>query len=93
MPTEIVAAIGEGALAYRERHFTGRWQSILRVPAVSLSLSEDSVVVEFADGPHRDAVLSLSFRGRIPGWKRVASMPAETTTYHATWPGFWGRRP
>jgi hypothetical protein len=95
MPTEIVAAIGEGALAYRESGILsladGRVFSACR--QYRYRLSEDSVVVEFADGPHiRDAVPQRVSRGRIPGWKRVASMPAETTpTMQPT--GFWGRRP
>jgi hypothetical protein len=54
MPTEIVAAIGEGALAYRESGILsladGRVFSACR--QYRYRLSEDSVVVEFADGPH-----------------------------------------
>lgn len=64
MPTEIVAAIGEGALAYRESGILsladGRVFSACR--QYRYRLSEDSVVVEFADGPHIGTqFLSLSF--------------------------------
>jgi hypothetical protein len=95
MPTEIVAAIGEGALAYRESGILsladGRVFSACR--QYRYRLSEDSVVVEFADGPHIGTqFLSLSFSRTDTGLKRVASMPAETTpTMQPT--GFWGRRP
>ena len=88
MPTEIVAAIGEGALAYRESGILsladGRVFSACR--QYRYRLSEDSVVVEFADGPHVGTqFLSLSFSRTDTGLEASGVYACGDDTYHATY--------
>ena len=88
MPTEIVAAIGEGALAYRESGILsladGRVFSACR--QYRYRLSEDSVVVEFADGPHIGTqFLSLSFSRTDTGLEASGVYACGDDTYHATY--------
>ena len=88
MPTEIVAAIGEGALAYRESGILsladGRVFSACR--QYRYRLSEDSVVVEFADGPHIGTqFLSVSFSRTDTGLEASGVYACGDDTYHATY--------
>lgn len=84
----VFARFGEGALAYRESGILtladGRVFSTCR--QYRYRLSEDSVVVEFADGPHIGTqFLSLSFSRTDTGLEASGVYACGDDTYHATY--------
>lgn len=84
----VFARFGEGALAYRESGILtladGRVFSACR--QYRYRLSEDSVVVEFADGPHIGTqFLSLSFSRTDTGLEASGVYACGDDTYHATY--------
>ena len=84
----VFARFGEGALAYRESGILtladGRVFSACR--QYRYRLSEDSVVVEFADGPHIGTqFLSVSFSRTDTGLEASGVYACGDDTYHATY--------
>jgi hypothetical protein len=84
----VFARFGEGALAYRESSILtladGRVFSACR--QYRYRLSEDSVVVEFADGPHIGTqFLSVSFSRTDTGLEASGVYACGDDTYHATY--------
>ena len=86
----VFASFGEGALAYRESGILtladGRKFSACRQYCYRYRSSEDSIVVEFADGPDiGKQFLGLSFSGTDSGLEASDVHACGGDTYHATY--------